>query len=105
MDVPNSQGQNESMDGVLKLSLTKKNKAHDASYLFIETASVSQAGPSDPIIMHFPIEDELNNTITAEFTHIYSKNDSLVEIPTEPKIEKQLAGRSCRFHLWRSDQL
>ncbi|MGH1831478.1 SpaH/EbpB family LPXTG-anchored major pilin [Enterococcus gilvus] len=97
MDVPNSHGQNESMDGVLKLSLTKKNKAHDASYLFIETASVSQAGPSDPIIMHFPIEDELNNTITAEFTHIYSKNDSLVEIPTEPKIEKQLAEDHADF--------
>lgn len=91
MDVPNKQGQNEAMDGVLKLSLAKKNKAHDASYLFIETASVSQADPSDPIILHFPIEDELNNLVPDEVVHVYSKNDSLREFPTEPKIEKQLA--------------
>lgn len=97
MDVPNKQGQKESMDGVLKLSLAKKNKAHNASYLFIETASVSQAAPSDSIIMHFPIEDELNNTVPDDVIHVYSKNDSLLIIPTEPKIDKQLAEEHSDF--------
>lgn len=97
MEVPNKQGQNESMDGVLKLALAKKNKSHDASYLFIETDSVSQAAPSDSIIMHFPIEDELNNAVPDEAVHVYSKNDSLLIIPTEPKIEKKLAEDHADF--------
>lgn len=96
-DVPNKQGQTESVDGVLKLSLVKKNKSHDASYLFIETDSVSQADPSDPIIMHFPVEAELNDDTTDEAIHVYSKNDSLLEVPTEPKIEKQLAEDHADF--------
>lgn len=98
LDVPNKQGQVETMDGVLKLSLAKKNQSHDASYLFIETASVSQADPSDPIILHFPIEDDLNNLVPDEVIHIYSKNDSLREIPTKPTIEKELAENHSDFN-------
>lgn len=91
MDVPNKQGQNEATDGVLKLALAKKNKSHDASYLFIETSSVSQAGPSDNIITHFPVSNELNDETSADVLHVYSKNDSLLEIPNKPDINKQLA--------------
>ncbi len=82
MSVPNKQGQMTETDGVLKLSLAKKNAAHDASYLIIETQSVDAARASDNLILNFPTENDEDDI------HVYSKNDTTLELPS---IEKTLA--------------
>lgn len=95
--VPDQNGQMKEMDGVLKLSLARKNLAHDASYLFVETASVDSADPSDNLIFHFPVVDELTGEENTDPLHLYSKNDSLREEPVEPAIEKELAEKQPDF--------
>lgn len=75
------QGQTIETDGVLKLNLAKKAASYDASYLFVETASVASARPSDNLILNFPTENG------EEDIHVYSKNDLLLELPA---IEKEL---------------
>lgn len=82
------QGQTIESDGVLKLSLAKKAAAFDASYLFVETSSVDAARPSDNLILNFPTENQ------EEEIHVYSKNDTLLELPA---IEKKLDGNQQDF--------
>lgn len=99
MSVPDKQGKNTDTDGVIKLSLNKKSGNYDASYLFIETASVSEASASDNLIIHLPVRNEETGDElgTDGPLHVYSKNDGRLVEPAEPGITKELIEQQSDF--------